>query len=237
MKKENFFGALDIMNISHSDDIYEKFEIYTDYMLEYNKNINLTAITDKQDIYIKHYLDSISILGYFDIPPNSKSIDIGTGAGFPSIPVKLLREDIDMTLVDSLNKRIIFLQNLIEKLNLKNIIPIHSRAEELAHKKEFRQSYDICMSRAVANMSTLAEYCTPFLKKGGHLLCLKGQNVDDELKNCQNAMKKLKCKIVDKKEVQLPFSDLHHNIVVVEKLGDTPDIYPRKSGTPSKNPL
>lgn len=237
MQKENFLKSLDIMEIFYKDDVYEKFETYTDYLLEYNKNVNLTAITNHEDIYIKHYLDSLSVLRYFDIKRNSKLIDVGTGAGFPSVPIKILRDDLNITLVDSLNKRIIFLENLIEKLELSNIKALHSRAEELAQNTAFRQSYDICLSRAVANMSTLCEYCTPFIKKGGYLLCLKGQNVDEEIKNSQNALKKLNCKIAEKINVSIPFSDLKHNIIVVEKIGDTPKIYPRKSGTASKNPL
>lgn len=237
MYKNKFLQSLDMMSLNYEKDVYEKFELYTNYLLEYNENVNLTAITQKDDIYIKHYLDSLSVLKCFDIKENAKLIDVGSGAGFPSIPVKILRQDLDMTLVDSLNKRIVFLQNLIQKLGLQSINPIHSRAEELANDKNYRQAYDICLSRAVANMSTLLEYCTPFIKKGGYLLCLKGQNVDEEISQSKNAVKKLNCKIVDKKEVNLPFSDLKHNIVIVEKIGDTPKQYPRKSGTPSKNPL
>lgn len=237
MYKNKFLQSLDMMSLNYEKDVYEKFELYTNYLLEYNENVNLTAITQKDDIYIKHYLDSLSVLKCFDIKENAKLIDVGSGAGFPSIPVKILRQDLDMTLVDSLNKRIVFLQNLIQKLGLQSINPIHSRAEELANDKNYRQAYDICLSRAVANMSTLLEYCTPFIKKGGYLLCLKGQNVDEEISQSKNAVKKLNCKIVEKKEVNLPFSDLKHNIVIVEKIGDTPKQYPRKSGTPSKNPL
>ena len=237
MDKNRFLQALDMLDIKYDKNVYEQFELYTNYLLEYNEKVNLTAIKEKNDIYLKHYLDSLSVLKYFDIKQNSKAIDIGTGAGFPAIPVKIIRKDIQMDLVDSLNKRIIFLQNLIQKLNLENINPIHSRAEELANNKDYRQMYDICLSRAVANMSTLAEYCTPFLKKGGYLLCLKGQNVDEEIKTSQNAMKKLNCKIVEKIIVSIPFSDLNHNIIVVEKIGPTPKEYPRKSGIPSKNPL
>lgn len=237
MQKDIFIKALDIMGLEYNEDSYTKFELYTDYMLKYNQNVNLTAITDRDEIYIKHYLDSISILRYFDIKQSSNIIDIGSGAGFPSIPVKILRQDLNMTLVDSLLKRITFLDNLIQKLELEKIFTIHSRAEELARDTNHRASYDICLSRAVANMSTLSEYCTPFMKKGGYLLCLKGQNVDEEIKNSQNAIKKLNCKIIDKIKVNLPYSDLNHNIVIVEKIGDTPKAYPRKSGTPSKNPL
>lgn len=237
MYKNKFLQSLYMMSLNYEKDVYEKFELYTNYLLEYNENVNLTAITQKDDIYIKHYLDSLSVLKCFDIKENAKLIDVGSGAGFPSIPVKILRQDLDMTLVDSLNKRIVFLQNLIQKLGLQSINTIHSRAEELANDKNYRQAYDICLSRAVANMSTLLEYCTPFIKKGGYLLCLKGQNVDEEISQSKNAVKKLNCKIVEKKEVNLPFSDLKHNIVIVEKIGDTPKQYPRKSGTPSKNPL
>lgn len=237
MQREQFLQALDELSLSYSDDIYEKFEIYTNYLLEYNENVNLTAIKDRYEIYIKHYLDCISILKYFDIKENARVIDIGTGAGFPTIPVKLMRKDLDMCMVDSLNKRVTFLENVIKKLELDKIIAIHSRAEDMANKKEYRESFDIAISRAVANLSTLSEYCTPFIKKGGYLVCLKGQNVEDEIKNSANAMKKLNCKIIDKIDVSIPYSDLHHNIVVIKKIDTTPKAYPRKAGTPVKNPL
>ena len=214
MQREQFLQALDELSLSYSDDIYEKFEIYTNYLLEYNENVNLTAIKE-----------------------NARVIDIGTGAGFPTIPVKLIRKDLDMCMVDSLSKRVTFLENVIKKLELDKIIAIHSRAEDMANKKEYRESFDIAISRAVANLSTLSEYCTPFIKKGGYLVCLKGQNVDDEIKNSTNAMKKLNCKIIDKIDVFIPYSDLHHNIVVIQKLDTTPKAYPRKAGTPAKNPL
>lgn len=237
MEKERFLQALDMLELSYDDDIYEKFEIYRQYLVDYNEKVNLTAITEKEEIYIKHFLDCISILRHYDFADGKKVIDIGTGAGFPSIPIKLIKRDLCICMVDSLAKRVVFLNNVIEKLSLQKINAIHARAEELAMKTDYRASFDIAVSRAVANLSTLSEYCTPFIKKGGHLVCLKGQNVDEEIKNVSNAMKKLNCKIVDKIEVSIPFSDLKHKIVVIEKIGDTPKEYPRKAGTPAKKPL
>lgn len=237
MEKSTFLEALDIWGIKYADDVYEKFEIYTQNLLSYNEKVNLTAITNINEIYEKHYLDSLSILKYFQLEQNSSVIDVGTGAGFPSIPMKILREDIDLCMVDSLSKRVFFLEDMISKLSMKKATALHSRAEDLAQKKDYRENFDYAVSRAVANLSTLCEYCIPFVKKGGFLICLKGQNVDDEIQNSKNAMKLLNCSIKEKIDVEIPFSELKHNIIVIQKLGSTPKTYPRKSGTPSKNPL
>jgi len=237
MKKENFLESLDIWGLEYNKDVYKKFETYTDNLLSYNEKVNLTAITNLDEIYEKHYLDSLSIIKYFNIAEKSSVIDIGTGAGFPSIPIKILRDDINLYMVDSLAKRVVFLEDMISKLNLKNTSALHSRAEDLAQINEYRENFDYAVSRAVANLSTLCEYCIPFVKKSGFLICLKGQNVDEEIQNSKNALKLLKCSIIDKIEVQIPFSDLNHNIVVIQKNDITPKAYPRKSGTPSKNPL
>jgi len=140
-------------------------------------------------------------------------------------------------MVDSLSKRVVFLEDMISKLSLKKTCTLHSRAEDLAQNKDYRENFDCAVSRAVANLSTLSEYCIPFVKKGGFLICLKGQNVDEEIQNSKNAMKLLNCSIIDKINVEIPFSDLKHNIIVIQKLEKTPKAYPRKSGTPSKKPL
>lgn len=237
MEKDKFLKSLEILGIDYEDDVYEKFEEYTKNLLDYNEKVNLTAITKKEEIYEKHYLDCISLLSYYNVERNSKIIDIGTGAGFPSIPIKIIRPDLEICMVDSLAKRVKFLDDMISKLDLDKIIALHSRAEDLAQKSEYRGQFDIAVSRAVANLSTLSEYCTPFVKKGGVLICLKGQNVDEEITNSKNAMEKLKCKIEEKIQISIPFSELRHNLVIVKKLGDTPKLYPRKSGIPSKNPL
>ena len=237
MKKSKFLEALDIWGIKYAGDVYKKFEIYTQNLLSYNEKVNLTAITNIDEIYEKHYLDSLSILKYFQLEENSSLIDIGTGAGFPSLPMKIVREDIELCMVDSLSKRVVFLEDMISKLSLKKTCTLHSRAEDLAQNKDYRENFDCAVSRAVANLSTLSEYCIPFVKKGGFLICLKGQNVDEEIQNSKNAMKLLNCSIIDKINVEIPFSDLKHNIIVIQKLEKTPKAYPRKSGTPSKKPL
>ena len=237
MEKSKFLESLDIWGLKYADDVYEKFDIYTQNLLSYNEKVNLTAITNIDEIYEKHYLDSLSILKYVHLEKDSSIIDVGTGAGFPSIPMRILREDINLCMVDSLAKRIVFLEDMISKLSLKKTTALHARAEDLAQKKDYRENFDYAVSRAVANLSTLCEYCIPFVKKGGFLICLKGQSVDEEIENSKNAMKLLNCSIKDKIDVEIPFSDLKHNIIVIQKHGATPKTYPRKSGTPSKNPL
>lgn len=223
-------------NIEIDKEKLNKFKIYMDYLLEYNSHTNLTAIEDEEEIYKKHFLDSISVL-LAEIPQGAKVIDVGTGAGFPSVPTKIMREDIDLYLLDSLNKRITFLEELSRKLNLSKVTCIHSRAEDGARKKELRQQFDYCVSRAVANLSTLLEYCTPFIKKGGYMVCLKGPSANEEIENAQNALKILNCQVEKIIDVTIPDTDLNHKIIIIKKIKDTPKTYPRKAGTPSKKPL
>lgn len=213
----------------------ENFNKYMDLLLEWNEKINLTAITDKDEIILKHFIDSLTIEKY--IKDNDKVIDLGTGAGFPGIPLKIKNESIDITLVDSLNKRVNFLNEVIKELNLKNITAIHSRIEDLAHDKNFREKYDVVTSRAVANMSTLVEYMLPFAKIGGICICMKGPNVDEELENAKGAIKKLGGKVEKVESLTLPDSDIERNIVIIKKISQTDKKYPRKAGTPSKDPL
>lgn len=213
----------------------ENFNKYMDLLLEWNEKINLTAITDKDEIILKHFIDSLTIEKY--IKDNDKVIDLGTGAGFPGIPLKIKNESIDITLVDSLNKRVNFLNEVIKELNLKNITAIHSRIEDLAHDKNYREKYDVVTSRAVANMSTLVEYMLPFAKIGGICICMKGPNVDEELENAKGAIKKLGGKVEKVESLTLPDSDIERNIVIIKKISQTDKKYPRKAGTPSKDPL
>ena len=170
------------LDIYLNESQLEKFKIYMDFLLEYNSHTNLTAITDPNDIMIKHFLDSIILNKFVEIQKNAKVIDVGTGAGFPGVPLKIFREDIDLTLVDSLNKRIKFLNELMGKINLKADI-IHARAEELSHNLKYRESYDLAVSRAVAPLNILCEYCLPYVKIGGCFVALKGANVDEEIQN------------------------------------------------------
>ena len=169
----------------------EKFDIYYQNLISYNEKVNLTAITEKEDVYIKHFLDSV--LGNNFIPKNATVVDVGTGAGFPGIPLKIVNKDIKITLLDSLNKRINFLDEVIEKLNLKNIETKHGRAEEFGKDKNYRENYDIATSRAVANLSTLSEYLIPLVKIGGRVISMKGQEVKEEISNAKNAIKNLRC--------------------------------------------
>lgn len=218
-----------------SDDQKEKFEIYMKELIEWNKNINLTAITEENEIVLKHFIDSMTISDY--IKDNSKIIDIGTGAGFPGIPLKIKNNSLNVTLVDSLNKRINFLNNIINKLNLDNICAIHSRAEELGHNKEQREQYDYAVSRAVANLSTLLEYLLPFVKVGGFCICMKGPNIEQEINNSEKALKELGGKIEKIENFTLPGTDITRNIILIKKINTTKNKYPRKAGTPAKEPL
>ena len=204
-------------------------------LLEWNEKINLTAITEKDDIILKHFVDSLTILKYVD--ESDKIIDIGTGAGFPGIPIKIMNEETNITLLDSLNKRINFLNIVINELKLDNIVAIHGRAEELARNKAHREKYDVAVSRAVANLSTLTEYMLPFIKVGGKCICMKGANVKEEIDKAKNAIKKLGGQIEIVDNFYLSENDNERNIVIIKKIKETEPKYPRKAGIPSKEPL
>ena len=232
---EKFLEKLNKIQLNVNDEVLNKFWVYMTNLLEWNEKINLTAITDEDDIILKHFIDSLTILEY--IPEKSNVIDVGTGAGFPGIPLKIVREDINMTLMDSLNKRITFLNEIINKLGLKKINAIHSRAEELAKMPEHREKYDIAVSRAVANLSTLSEYMIPFVKVRGKCICMKGSNIEEELKTAKNAIKELGGEIEKVINFKLPDSDNERNIIIIKKVRNTKSKYPRKAGMPSKEPL
>lgn len=218
------------------DDLQcEKFDKYMNLLIEWNKNINLTAITDKDDIILKHFVDSISIHKY--ISNNDKIIDVGTGAGFPGIPLKIYNDTLDVTLLDSLNKRVIFLNNVIDELRLSKIKAIHGRAEEVARNVDYREKYDKAVSRAVANLSTLLEYVLPFIKVGGEFICMKGPNIREELKNAKIALKELGGEIKKIDNFKLGNSENERNILVIKKIKKINSKYPRKPGIPAKLPL
>lgn len=225
--------------IKKCPDINEKmgqqFEDYMNLLLEWNEKINLTAITEEDDIILKHFVDSLTISKY--IKEGKSIVDVGTGAGFPGIPVKIAREDVNVTLVDSLNKRILFLQEVIEKLQLQNITTLHYRAEEFGQNKKYRENFDIATSRAVANLSTLVEYLLPLVKVGGICICMKGSEIQEELENSKKAIEILGGKIEQVQEFTLPESDIKRNIIIIKKISSTPKKYPRKPGTPAKEPL
>ena len=226
---------LKLIDINISEIEIENFKIYMKLLLEWNKKINLTAITNEDDIILKHFVDSLTIKKY--ISENEKIIDIGTGAGFPGIPLAIMNKYNEITLMDSLNKRIVFLNDVIDKLKLNNVKAIHSRAEELARNKNHREKYDVAVSRAVANLSTLVEYMLPFVRIGGKCICMKGPNIEEELKNAKKAIKELGGEVIKIENFKLPESDNERNIVIIKKIRETSSKYPRKSGTPSKEPI
>ena len=239
MEKEEFSKKLkDTMkkiNIEITDKQVNYFYNYMNLLLEWNEKINLTAITEENDIILKHFVDCGTILKY--IKDNSSIIDIGTGAGFPGIPLKILNNSLKITLMDSLNKRIIFLNNVIEELKLSNIEAIHARAEELARNRNYREKFDIVTSRAVANLSTLSEYMLPFVKKNGIAISMKGSNIDEELNNSKKAIKILGGKIEKIDNFNLAETDNLRNIIILRKIEKTPKEFPRKAGKPSKEPI
>ena len=204
-------------------------------LLEENEKVNLTAITEENEIIIKHFIDSLTINKYL-INAN-KILDLGTGAGFPGIPLKIVNKDKEFVLVDSLNKRIEFLNKVKEKCELENLELIHSRAEDLAKNKNYREKFDVVTSRAVANLRTLAEYLLPFVKKEGICICMKGPNVDNELEEAKNSINILGGKIEKIEKIFLKENDMERNILIIRKIQNTPNKYPRKAGIPTKLPL
>ncbi len=221
-------------NINLTDEMMLQFNTYKTLLQEWNQKINLTAIIENRDIVIKHFIDSLTINPY--IPENANVIDVGTGAGFPGIPLKIIRNDVNVVLLDSLNKRVNFLNEVIEKCNLKGIKAIHSRAEDAAQNKELREKFDIATARAVANISTLAEYCVPFVKLGGAFICMKA-DCEEEMEKAKNAVKILgiECEKIDK--FILENTDANRTIITYRKSRATSAKYPRKAGLPAKEPL
>ncbi|TAH64157.1 MAG: 16S rRNA (guanine(527)-N(7))-methyltransferase RsmG [Gottschalkiaceae bacterium] len=235
--KEVIYQGLKELGIEVSMPVIDKLLIFKDIMLEWNEKINLTSITDERDIYVKHFLDSATCLSTGYIKSGMRVIDVGTGAGFPGIPVKIIKNDIKITFLDSLNKRINYLKEVVQKLELDDTVLIHGRAEETGNNKSHRESYDVVLSRAVASMNILCEYCLPFVKVGGVFLCQKGPNVEEELKEAEKAINVLGGKLIEIRKYKLPFSDIIHNVIIIEKEVHTPTKYPRKPGKPSVNPI
>lgn len=223
------------IDIDITDKQVEKFFSYMNLLIEWNQKINLTTIIEPKEIIIKHFVDCGTILKY--LKDGENIIDIGTGAGFPGIPVKILNENLNVTLVDSLNKRINFLSEVCNALNLENVQLIHSRAEDLAKNNDYREKFDKSVSRAVANLSTLSEYDIPFIKKGGKMIAMKGFEIDEELNNAEKAINILGGKIKEINKFTLIDTDNKRSIVVIDKVKNTPKQFPRKAGKPLKEPI
>ena len=213
----------------------EEFYDYMNLLIEWNEKINLTAITNPEEIITKHYIDSLTVSKY--IMESDNIVDVGTGAGFPGIPLKIANPKLNVTLVDSLNKRINFLNDVINKTNLDNIIAIHNRAEEFGKNKQYREKYDVAISRAVARLNVLVEYLLPTVKIKGKCICMKGPDVKEEIEEAKNAIEVLGGIIEKVEEFYLPDTDIKRTIIVIKKIKNTPNKYPRKPGTPSKEPI
>lgn len=227
--------ALKQLEIPYDEEMISKFRIYMDGILEWNEKINLTAITEHDDFIRKHLVDSVLCYSFEEYRNADTVIDVGTGGGFPGIPLAIVSPDKEFTLADSLNKRLKVIDAVAADADIRNKVTVHGRAEELAHKKEYRHNFDVCVSRAVAGLSVLAEYCLPFIKKNGYLLAYKGPDAEKEVKEAGKALEILGGKLVRIEEVTL--DGYEHNIAVIRKVKDTPAKYPRKAGTPVKNPL
>ncbi|KXU02896.1 rRNA small subunit 7-methylguanosine (m7G) methyltransferase GidB [Streptococcus constellatus] len=237
MTPEEFYQLLKQQQIELTDRQQMQFERYFELLVEWNKKINLTAITEKKEVYLKHFYDSIAPILQGRIKnQNIKLLDIGAGAGFPSLPMKILYPALDVTVIDSLNKRILFLNHLADELDLEKVHFYHGRAEDFAQDKNFRAQFDIVTARAVARMQILAELTIPFLKVGGRLLALKATNAPEELTEANNALSLLFSKVKENSSYQLPNGDPRY-ITIVDKKKETPNKYPRKAGIPNKRPL
>ncbi|VEE83093.1 ribosomal RNA small subunit methyltransferase G [Streptococcus milleri] len=237
MTPEEFYQLLKHQQIELTNRQQMQFERYFELLVEWNKKINLTAITEKKEVYLKHFYDSIAPILQGRIKnQNIKLLDIGAGAGFPSLPMKILYPALDVTVIDSLNKRILFLNHLADELDLEKVHFYHGRAEDFAQDKDFRAQFDIVTARAVARMQILAELTIPFLKVGGRLLALKATNAPEELTEANNALSLLFSKVKENSSYQLPNGDPRY-ITIVDKKKETPNKYPRKAGIPNKRPL
>lgn len=225
------------LDIQLTEDQISKFTLYKELLLEWNQKINITAIEDEDEIDIKHFLDSLTILRTNLFKRNVKVIDIGTGGGFPGLPLKIVEESIDLVLLDSLRKRINFLDEVIKNLKLDNVSTIHGRAEDYGQDRKYREKFDIAISRAVASLDVLCEYSLPFVKVGGYFVSMKGKNVDEELDEAKKSIRVLGGEFVDKILVPVPNSDIVHSLIILKKVSETPTKYPRQAGKPKKNPL
>lgn len=244
-KLNSFQKDLSELNITLNENQLCRFMKYYELLIEWNKVMNLTAITDFDEVCKKHFIDSLSLIKAYDLSHDIHSglyspvsvIDLGTGAGFPGIPLKIAFPELKITLLDSLNKRVNFLQTVIDKLGLENIDAIHGRAEDFSKEGILREKFDLCVSRAVANLSTLSEYCLPYVKVGGKFISYKSEKAAEEINGAKKAISVLGGKIENQIEFTIPNSDIYRNLVIISKNKKTSAKYPRKAGIPAKNPI
>ena len=232
---DKFVEELKSIQVELSEKQLEQFRIYYEMLVEKNKVMNLTGITEWDEVLEKHFLDSISLIRAIDLNQELTVMDMGTGAGFPGIPLKIAFPKLKVTLADSLNKRVLFLQEVIDELGLEGIEAIHGRAEDLAQDKSYREQYDLSVSRAVANLSTLSEYCLPFVKIGGQFISYKSGECEEEVVASKSAVFLLGGKISD--TIKFELGESGRSFIIINKVKGTPKTYPRKAGTPSKKPL
>lgn len=239
MDKEKFYMIMKEkgkrINVDFSVEQLGKFYRYMELLIEWNEKMNLTAIIEPEEIILKHFIDSLTILK--EIKENDYIVDVGTGAGFPGIPLKIMLEENEFVLVDSLNKRLTFLKEVIKELNLNNIKVIHSRVEEFGQDKKYRETFDIATSRAVANLSVLSEYLIPLLKLNGRCICMKASEAKEEIEQAKKAINVLGGTIKNIEEFELPDTNIGRTVITINKTNKTPNQYPRKPGTPSKEPI
>lgn len=239
MNPEKFVLELSKHNFKLTDKQKQQFKLYFKFLIEVNQNVNLTRITEEDEVYLKHFYDSITPLLIFSevFIQNATLCDVGAGAGFPSIPIKILRPDLKVTIVDSLAKRLTFLKELTNKLGLDNVELVHGRAEDVGQNKLYREKFDLVTARAVAKMSVLSEYCLPLVKRGGYFIALKGPKAGDELDEGQKAIAILGGKLVRDEELTLPETSEERTLILVQKVKETPKKYPRQAGTPRRKPI
>lgn len=232
-----FQNLLAERGIELTDLQIQQYETYYELLVEWNEKMNLTAITEKKEVYEKHFYDSVAASFFFDFSKVHSVIDIGAGAGFPSLPIKILYPHLHVTIIDSLNKRISFLKYLCQELRLNHVTSIHGRAEEIGVNPQYREQFDVVTARAVARLNVLVEYCLPFSKVGGFFVVLKGSDASNELAEAKKAIKLLGAKTNRVEKLTLPSDEAERNIIIIDKHSETPKGYPRKSGTPSKKPI
>lgn len=236
-KTDQFVKDLTSLGVTLSEQQIKQFIQYYEMLVEWNQVMNLTAITEYDDVMKKHFVDSVSLIKAYDVNKSATVIDVGTGAGFPGLALKIAYPNLQVTLLDSLNKRINFLNAVIEKLGLTGVDTVHGRAEDFAKPDKLREKFDLCVSRAVANLSTLSEYCLPFVKQGGLFISYKSEKISEEMAAAKNAIYLLGGKVIDQVEFTLPDSDIYRNLFIIKKERTTPKKYPRKAGLPAKEPL